>query len=143
MSSQRLGWVASGYDVGYRPALTRGPSACSPRPCRTTSSSGPCRAADVPRTWGRAAENRPPCRSRGPPIVARVEGGTTMRFMMLMIPHGYEKAEPGAMPSAEMVAEMTKYNEALTKAGVLLALDGLHPPSMGTRVSFSRGKPRV
>src|SRR2546426_11992592 len=66
-----------------------------------------------------------------------------MRFMMLMIPHGYEKAEPGAMPSAEMVAEMTKYNEALTKAGVLLALDGLHPPSMGTRVSFSRGKPRV
>src|SRR2546425_106690 len=70
-------------------------------------------------------------------------GGTTMRFMMLMIPHGYEKAEPGAMPSAEMVAEMTKYNEALTKAGVLLALDGLHPPSMGTRVSFSRGKPRV
>ena len=42
-----------------------------------------------------------------------------------------------------MVAEMTKYNEALTKAGVLLALDGLHPPSMGTRVSFSRGKPRV
>ena len=66
-----------------------------------------------------------------------------MRFMMLMIPKGYEKAEAGAMPSAEMVAEMTKYNEALTKAGVLLALDGLHPPSMGTRVSFSRGKPRV
>jgi hypothetical protein len=38
---------------------------------------------------------------------------------------------------------MTKYNEALTKAGVLLALDGLHPPSVGTRVSFSGGKPRV
>ena len=66
-----------------------------------------------------------------------------MRFMMLMIPHGYEKAEPGAMPSTEMVAEMTKFNEALTNAGVLLALDGLHPPSMGTRVLFSRGKPTV
>src|SRR2546422_8600018 len=66
-----------------------------------------------------------------------------MRFMMLMIPKGYEKAEPGAMPSAEMVAEMTKYNEALTKAGVLLALDGLHPSSMGTRVSFSGGKPKA
>ena len=66
-----------------------------------------------------------------------------MRFMMLMIPHGYEKAEPGAMPSAEMVAEMTKYNEALTKAGVLLALDGLHPPSMGARVSFAGGQPKV
>ena len=66
-----------------------------------------------------------------------------MRFMMLMIPHGYEKAEPGAMPSAEMVAKMTKYNQALTKAGVLIALDGLHPASNGARVSFSGGKPRV
>src|SRR5207245_10756926 len=38
---------------------------------------------------------------------------------------------------------MMKYNESLQKAGVLLALDGLHPPSMGARVSFSGGKPRV
>jgi hypothetical protein len=36
-----------------------------------------------------------------------------------------------------------KYNESLQKAGVLLALDGLHPPSMGARVSFAGGKPRV
>jgi hypothetical protein len=66
-----------------------------------------------------------------------------MRFMMLMIPKGYEKAEPGAMPDAERVAEMMKYNEALQKAGVLLALDGLHPPSTGARVSFSGGKPTI
>ena len=66
-----------------------------------------------------------------------------MRFMMLMIPKGYDKAAPGAMPDAKAVAAMMKYNESLQKAGVLLALDGLHPPSMGTRVSFSRGKPRV
>ncbi|MFM0053828.1 YciI family protein [Caballeronia grimmiae] len=66
-----------------------------------------------------------------------------MRFMMLMIPRGYESAEPGTMPSAEAVAAMMKYNEALQKAGVLLALDGLHPPSMGARVSFEGGKPRV
>lgn len=66
-----------------------------------------------------------------------------MRFMMLMIPKGYEKAAPGAMPDAKAVAAMMKYNEALQKAGVLLALDGLHPPSMGARVSFSGGKPRV
>jgi hypothetical protein len=66
-----------------------------------------------------------------------------MRFMMLMIPGGYEKAVPGTMPPAEHVAAMTKYNEARTKAGVLLALDGLHPPSTGTRVSFSGGKPLV
>ena len=66
-----------------------------------------------------------------------------MRFMMLMIPKGYEKAAPGAMPDAKAVAAMMKYNESLQKAGVLLALDGLHPPSMGARVSFSGGKPRV
>jgi hypothetical protein len=66
-----------------------------------------------------------------------------MRFMMLMIPKGYEKAQPGAMPNAKAVAAMMKYNEALQKAGVLLALDGLHPPSMGARVTFSGGKPRV
>ncbi|WP_425450192.1 YciI family protein [Virgifigura deserti] len=63
--------------------------------------------------------------------------------MMLMIPKGYETAEPGTMPDAKAVAAMMKYNESLQKAGVLLALDGLHPPSMGARVSFSGGKPKV
>jgi hypothetical protein len=38
---------------------------------------------------------------------------------------------------------MMKYNEELQKAGVLLSLDGLQPPSMGARVSFSGGKPKV
>jgi hypothetical protein len=66
-----------------------------------------------------------------------------MRFMMLMIPKGYEKAAPGTMPEADRVAEMMKYNEALKSAGVLVALDGLHPPSMGARVSFAGGKPKV
>jgi hypothetical protein len=66
-----------------------------------------------------------------------------MRFMMLMIPKGYEKAQPGAMPAAEAVATMMKYNKALQKAGVLLALDGLHPPSMGARIAFAGGKPKV
>ena len=66
-----------------------------------------------------------------------------MRFMMLMIPKGYEKAQPGAMPDAKAVAAMMKYNQALQKAGVLLALDGLHPPSMGARVTFAGGKPKV
>jgi hypothetical protein len=66
-----------------------------------------------------------------------------MRFMMLMIPKGYEKATPGTMPDAKAVAAMMKYNESLQRAGVLLSLDGLHPPSMGARVSFSGGKPTV
>jgi hypothetical protein len=66
-----------------------------------------------------------------------------MRFMMLVIPKGYETAEPGTMPEADAVAKMMKYNEELQKAGVLLALDGLHPASMGARVSFEGGKPKV
>jgi hypothetical protein len=63
--------------------------------------------------------------------------------MMLMIPKGYETAAPGTMPDTKAVAAMMKYNESLQKAGVLLALDGLHPPSMGARVSFKGGKPKV
>ena len=66
-----------------------------------------------------------------------------MRFMMLMIPKGYEKAAPGFAPDAKAVKAMMKYNETLQKAGVLLALDGLHPPSAGARVTFSGGKPKV
>lgn len=66
-----------------------------------------------------------------------------MRFMMLMIPKGYETAAPGTLPDAKAVEAMMKYNESLQKAGVLLALDGLHPPSMGARVTFSGGKPKV
>ena len=66
-----------------------------------------------------------------------------MRFMMLMIPQGYETAAPGTVPDADAVAAMMKYNQELQQAGVLLALDGLHPPSMGARVSFAGGKPKV
>ena len=67
-----------------------------------------------------------------------------MRFMMLMIPKGYENAAPGTMPDdPAAVSAMMKYNESLKQAGVLLGLNGLHPPSMGARVSFPGGKPRV
>jgi hypothetical protein len=66
-----------------------------------------------------------------------------MRFMMLMIPKGYEQAKPGTLPEAKAIETMMKYNEELQKAGVLLALEGLHPPSMGSRISFAGGKPKV
>jgi hypothetical protein len=66
-----------------------------------------------------------------------------MRFMMLMIPKGYENAAPGAMPDPKAVEAMMRYNESLQQAGVLLSLDGLHPLSMGARVGFSGGKPSV
>lgn len=66
-----------------------------------------------------------------------------MRFMLLMIPRGYEDAAPGTMPDAKAVARMMAYNRELQEAGVLLGLDGLHPPSMGARVSFADGRPSV
>src|SRR4051794_5421993 len=66
-----------------------------------------------------------------------------MRFMMLMIPLGYETAPPKIDLDPKRVAAMMKYNEALKDAGVLITLDGLHPPSAGARVSFATGKPVV
>lgn len=66
-----------------------------------------------------------------------------MRFMMLMIPGGYEKAGADVRPDAKAVEAMMKYNEELQKAGVLLALDGLHPPATGVRVTYKGGKPKV
>ncbi len=56
-----------------------------------------------------------------------------MRFMMFMYP---ELSEEDWHPSAEAVAEMSRYNEELRKAGMLLALDGLRPPGDGGSVSF-------
>jgi hypothetical protein len=66
-----------------------------------------------------------------------------MRFMMMVIPKGYESAAPDTVPNAEAVAKMTEYNKALQRAGVLLALDGLFPPSTGARISYTDGKATV
>jgi hypothetical protein len=65
-----------------------------------------------------------------------------MRFMVLMIP-GSKQAEQGVMPDEKLIAAMMKYNEDLAQAGVLLALDGLHPSSKGARVRFAAGKGTV
>jgi hypothetical protein len=59
-----------------------------------------------------------------------------MRFMLIVI---CESAAPDAVATAKMM----EYNRALQKAGVLLALDGLFPPSTGARISFADGKPIV
>jgi|SRR6266705_6842631 len=66
-----------------------------------------------------------------------------MRFMMLVIPKVYENATADFVPPADLVARMTKYNESLSKAGVLLGLDGLTPPVKGARVTFAGAKPKV
>ena len=67
-----------------------------------------------------------------------------MRFMMIMFPKDYENAKPGWVPDLKSMEAMGKYNEQLQKAGVLLALDGLAPPStMSARVTFKSGKSTV
>jgi hypothetical protein len=63
-----------------------------------------------------------------------------MRFMMIMIPN---ISEEDWGPTPEAAAAMSKYNEELTKAGVLLALDGLQPTAKGARVSFAGGRASV
>jgi hypothetical protein len=63
-----------------------------------------------------------------------------MRFMMFMYP---EISEEDWNPSAEDVAEMGRYNEELRKAGLLLSLDGLHPPAEGGIVDFKGGEVTV
>jgi hypothetical protein len=66
-----------------------------------------------------------------------------MRFMMILIPKGYESAAPDALPDMEAAMKMMEYNVSLHKAGVLLACDGLMPPSAGARISYSNGKATV
>ena len=64
-----------------------------------------------------------------------------MRFMMIV--KATKDSEAGVMPGNELIAAMTKYNEELVKAGVLLDLSGLHPSSKGFRVRYASGKPTI
>jgi hypothetical protein len=73
-----------------------------------------------------------------------------MRFMMFMIPPEYQsnasadkKAKANFTPPKEAVEAMSKYNEELAKAGVLVSLEGLHPIVSGARVTFRGGKQLV
>jgi hypothetical protein len=64
-----------------------------------------------------------------------------MRFMVIV--KASKDSEAGVMPSRELLTEMGKFNEELTKAGVMLAGEGLHPSSRGVRVKFSGDKRTV
>jgi len=64
-----------------------------------------------------------------------------MRFMVL-VPGGPE-SESGQMPPREALEAMTKYNQQLSEAGVLLAADGLRPTSDGAKVRFEGEQPTV
>ena len=63
-----------------------------------------------------------------------------MRFMVII--KATKESEEGAPPDPQFMADMGKYNEELIKAGIVLAMDGLHPSSKGARVKFS-GKSRT
>jgi hypothetical protein len=62
-----------------------------------------------------------------------------MRFMMLL-PAPAQALEQCAVPTVEIVTAMRKFNEDMAKAGVLLAAEGLHPSSKGTRIRVTGGK---
>ncbi len=64
-----------------------------------------------------------------------------MRFMVLV--KGNADSESGVLPSAEMLAEMGKFNEEMVQAGVMLAGEGLQPSSKGARINWTAGTPSV
>ena len=64
-----------------------------------------------------------------------------MRFMILV--KADKKSEAGALPDAQLLNDMGKFNEELIKAGIMLAGEGLHPSSKGARVKFSGTKRTV
>ena len=66
-----------------------------------------------------------------------------MRFMLLVIPKGYSSAAPGTLPDPAAIEEMMAFNHEMKAAGVLRALDGLHPVSMGARVVLEGGTRRL
>ncbi|HEY3934885.1 MAG TPA: YciI family protein [Gemmatimonadales bacterium] len=66
-----------------------------------------------------------------------------MRFMLLVIPKAYDSAGADFAPPADLVAKMTKFNESMMKAGIVIDLNGLRPPAQAARVGFSKGKTSV
>ena len=64
-----------------------------------------------------------------------------MKFMMIV--KANKDSEAGVMPDEKLISAMTRYNEELSKAGVLLDLSGLQPSSKGARIKFSPGGKRT
>lgn len=58
-----------------------------------------------------------------------------MRVMVMV--KATRESEAGEMPGEQLLTEMGQYNEALVKAGIMLAGEGLHPSVKGKRVRFS------
>lgn len=69
-------------------------------------------------------------------------GGSALKRFVVLVKSD-EDTESGAMPDAEGLAEMVRFNEEVVNAGVMLAADGFHSSSDGARVIFSGGSPKV
>jgi glutathione S-transferase len=61
----------------------------------------------------------------------------------MVIVKASKDTEAGVMPSTELLTAMGKFNEEMVKAGVMLAGEGLHPTSKGTRIKYSAKEPTV
>jgi hypothetical protein len=61
----------------------------------------------------------------------------------MMMVRASKDSEAGVMPDDSLIAAMTKYNEEMAKAGILLDLAGLQPSSKGARIKFAGGRPTV
>lgn len=66
-----------------------------------------------------------------------------MRYLMFMIPAAHGMDATADLPSVEMIDTMMKYNAQLADAGILESLNGLHPPSLGVRLTFGGESPQV
>jgi hypothetical protein len=66
-----------------------------------------------------------------------------MRYMMTILRDNYESTKPAEIKDTKAFEEMGKFNDQLRKAGILLAMDGLTPPSMGARVTYKGGKAKI
>ena len=64
-----------------------------------------------------------------------------MRFMVIV--KANKDSEAGVLPDAKALTDMTKFNEELVKAGVMLAGEGLHASSKGVRVKFGPGNQKT
>src|SRR4029434_8028483 len=90
------------------------------------------------RRMGRAREQQPERMTGGPAPNQETVRRSTMR--VLVIVKANKDSEAGKMPTEQVLTEMGKFNEELSKAGVMLAGEGLHPSSKGVRIRFDGSK---
>lgn len=112
------------------------PRAAAP-PCRPGAHPGRPAARPVDFALHRSTHSWKP----GVVCTRNLRGDTTMRFMVIV--PATKESEAGVLPDAKILEAMTRFNEDLAKAGVLLAAEGLHPGAKGSRLKYEGGKVTV